>query len=385
MKAGVHKIACDLVPAAGVVEAQAGNNHAEGTVAVAAVVRAPLAGRLDAGKALDLIPPDLRVTALTVDDATCAVTAQLENAGGRMHYDALVRLYQGGVLAGVQLKECAWPQGVRSTICRGYCVFNRPYNPVRCTVPGDHAIDALIVTNPAEKVASQANLHHQATLHARQDLAVEGLRADPLGRLSVVVRNRGLCDSGTWGIAAAANGLQFATGGTNAALMRNQEVSWSVDPPPPAGAQQIFVKILPSTPASELNAGNNEALISVATVVSGFDLVPVDIRLAGDYEPPSTTPWGYEGAYKVVPVLRNIGSADMPGMKVHYKVFIDGADANAVGDCSMGLGKGEELAWSSYCMTGVIIPQGQHEVQFVILTTDANVHNNTLTKTLYRP
>jgi hypothetical protein len=380
---GLHTFACALVPDAGVTDAQQGNNRMEGSMTVVSALKSALREKENTGPMLDILGVDLRVTALTVDDATGAVTATVENMGGPMHYDALVRLYQDNV----QFKECNWPKGVRTTICRAYC-FDQlsPLQIRRCTIPGDRKIHAQIIRNLAEKALSLAGQYRETVLHARQDLAVERLSKDPAGRIKAVFRNRGLCDSGTWSCAAwTAPGQTFATCGTNGGLTRNQQVEALLNPQPPAGAQQVTVKVLPTKPADELNTTNNTFSQSLGGILSGFDLVPTDIRLYGDGDLPSVTPWGYEQAYMVVPVVRNIGDAEMPGMHINYKIFIDGVDTNTAGECSMGLSPGEELAFRNYCLTRFIVPPGEHQVQFVIMTNDANVHNNGLMKTLYRP
>jgi len=329
---------------------------------------------------------DLRVTALTVDDTTCAVTAKVENLGGSMHYDSLVRLSKNDV----QFKECLWPKEVRATICRGYCLGQMDPVPLRCATPRNDKVSAQIIRNLSENVFSEAGQYRQTTLHARQDLAVERLSKDPRGRIKAFIRNRGLCDAFNFSVAAWTEGEAYTAGPTFGTLERNAQFSWYLEPQPPTGAEVVFVKVLPSQPLNELDWTNDLLAAHLDSIRSGqghdYDLVPTDIRLFGDYDYLSPAPWVYEQSFKVVPVVRNIGNAETNGLSLKWKIYIDGVDAGGTGGCSMGLQPGEELALgASYCHTGVTIPPGEHNVQFVILTNDANVSNNSLSKTFYRP
>ncbi len=382
---GTHRYACKADFEGKITEQSEDNNRLE-VLYLAGVGDSPgygvVVGDEPTGYSLD--GAFLRVTALTVDDADGHIVARLENAGAPMLADARVRLYQDNV----QIKECAWPKGMKQTSCSTYAYDKwSPPQLQRCTASHDAKVHAQIIAGQGEHEAVTTGKYREAVLHARQDLSADHLTKDPIGRLSAVFSNKGLCDSTTWSYRVSVVGGQtLMTSGILGSLARGQITQGPINPQPPAGMVQIKVEVLPANPAMELSTANNVLTHFTSVVLTGFDLAPVDLKLRGEVNLWDDAQRSTPEYNEIIPVIRNVGDADMPGLHVKYLIFIDGvATSPQARDCLMGLDKGDEVMFDSWCMTGAHLPPGEHTVLFKITSGDANVGNNSLTKTFYRP
>ncbi len=330
---------------------------------------------------------NLRVTDLKIDDAMGYVYASVENVGTPMTKDAKVILYMGNV----PIREYVWSKTLNKRTCSKTMLEQTdPAGCRRCEGRSDYKIHFQIVEGQGETHFDNSGTSKEGTLHARQDLAVEYLTADPMGRKSVLIGNRGIADSTTWKCKVYWNNILKQTSALNGAIAAHAFASVPLDPQPPSNVREIKVEIVPTDPLNELDSANNSTKFYMPfNPVSNFDLRVMDIQLYGEamWQVFAQRPQdcGNEEFYKLIPTIKNISSnKNMPALQLKYETLIDGVSTGEK-TYSIGLDAQESLKMGiSYAWTSTL-PPGTHTVTFRINTNDSFNGNNSLTKVMYRP
>ncbi len=327
---------------------------------------------------------NLRVVNLFIDQANGYVSATVENLGSPMTRDAKIRLYFNNV----QIKECAWPMTLKKTMCSKYA-FEPNDPPPKCNWGKmDVKVHVQIIAGEGEHEADKSGQYKEGMLYARQDLTVDHFTKDPGNRTQVVFRNKGICDSSTWSYKVYKDGMQLIqTKGPLGSLKAGGMTMDTLNPQPPQGTTSLKVEVVPTNPEYELRSDNNTYSADISGLSynpSGFDLTVTDIKLRGE------TPGGRNLSpdnidyYTIIPIIKNIGNADMPALSIKFETFIDGVSSGE-NLCSFSLERQQEFIFPDYCRTGATLPPGTHSVKFQIKTHDFFDGNNSLSKTMLRP
>ncbi len=272
-----------------------------------------------------LIPPQLRVTSLTIDQERGILHFEAKNLGGPMKNDAKV-LFS---LDGSPIAEMNWSKSSPTYALTR--VILAPSNPEpfrQCTHLGSHGFAVgFAIQSPDIQGANPSGLSSMAYYYVNQDLAVSGFNWAPSGKLTFNVGNMGKCPSLAWSYRLYKMNQLVETSPRYGSLKAGDwnTMTANYQMPANAGGSCLFkVEVVPDTPGLEKRMDNNSYEIRVVPGAAR-PIVISNIQLAGEVKWWDNIPKTHDEYYRLVYTLTNPELKAVPLGYTTCKTYIDGA------------------------------------------------------------
>jgi hypothetical protein len=272
-----------------------------------------------------LIPPQLRIMTLTIDQQRGTLHFGAKNLGGPMKNDAKV-LFS---LDGAPIAQFNWSKaGPAFELTRAVLAESNPEPFHQCTSLGSHGFAVgFAIQSPDIQGGNPSGLSSMAYYYVNQDLAVSGFNWDPSGKLTFSVGNMGKCPSFAWTYRLYRNNQLAETSPRFGSLKPGEwnTLTAAMQMPANAGGSCLFkVEVVPETPGLEMRMDNNSFEIR-AVPAAARPIVLTNIQFLGEVKWWDNIPKANDEYYRLVYTLTNPESKALPQGYTTCKTYIDGA------------------------------------------------------------
>jgi hypothetical protein len=271
-----------------------------------------------------LIPPQFRLTTLTIDQerGTCHVAAK--NLGGPMKNDAKV-LFS---LDGSPIAQLNWSKASPTfELTRVILAESNPEPFRQCTHLGSHGFAVgFAIQSPDIQGANPSGLSSMAYYYVNQDLAVSGFNWATSGKLTFNVGNMGKCPSNAWTYRLYRMNQLVETSPRFGSIKPGvwNTMTAATQMAANAGGSCLFkIEVVPETPGLEKRMDNNSYEIR-AVPATALPIVITNIQVAGEVKWWDNIPKAHDEYYRLVYTLTNPELKACPLIHTTCKTYIDG-------------------------------------------------------------
>jgi len=317
---------------------------------------------------VNLFPPQLRITHLSIDPGTAIVSFKAKNFGGPMTKDAKVVLSTDGYQLACQAFEFNWAKSKESVSFEARLLtVNGLAGFCACKLigAGDVCLNADI-QSPEIQGVNVPGIHAYTCYPAHYDLAVSGLKWGPSGAISFAVGNNGQCPSSAWFYRLYRMGQLVETSGLKGSIapgLWNSTTAAYRMPANVGGSCTFKVEVVSQLPATETTTANNIMEVRTTPNAGDYQIVISDIQFSGVADPARDNPPSVDEYYELVYTLTNTSGKDYPECIARVQTSIDnGPVVERKFWVSFGPNEKVVLSKSNGFPTGPVLPYGTHTV-----------------------